>query len=222
MSKYFNYFPKTLYTNELNNSGIDSVTNIISRFSFEENLKENISAFYEYDIQESDTPEIIAHKYYGDSEKHWVVLLFNDIMDPQYDWPLQYSSFIKYIDNKYSANNYADTANTSVTGLSWSQNTNNIKSYFKIITQSSGDNDFVEKIEVDGNTYANVAASTSNYTLQNGSNLTITITKETQTYYDFELEENENKRKIKLWSTWSRSEWPTHSTASDRAEPPAW
>jgi hypothetical protein len=198
MAKYFNYFPKTLYTNELNNSGIDSVTNIISRFSFEENLKENISAFYEYDIQESDTPEIIAHKYYGDSEKHWVVLLFNDIMDPQYDWPLQYSSFIKYIDNKYSANNYADTANTSVTGLSWSQNTNNIKSYFKIITQSSGDNDFVEKIEVDGNTYANVAASTSNYTLQNGSNLTITITKETQTYYDFELEENENKRKIKL------------------------
>jgi hypothetical protein len=119
-------------------------------------------------------------------------------MDPQYDWPLQYSSFIKYIDNKYSANNYADTANTSVTGLSWSQNTNNIKSYFKIITQSSGDNDFVEKVEVDGNTYANVAASTSNYTLQNGSNLTITITKETQTYYDFELEENENKRKIKL------------------------
>jgi hypothetical protein len=198
MSKYFNYFPKTLYTNELNNSGIDSVTNIISRFSFEENLKENISAFYEYDIQESDTPEIIAHKYYGDSEKHWVVLLFNDIMDPQYDWPLQYSSFIKYIDNKYSANNYADTANTSVTGLSWSQNTNNIKSYFKIITQSSDDNDFVEKIEVDGNTYANIAASTSNYTLQNGSNLTITTTKETQTYYDFELEENENKRKIKL------------------------
>lgn len=198
MSKYFNYFPKTLYTNELNNSGIDSVTNIISRFSFEENLKENISAFYEYDIQESDTPEIIAHKYYGDIEKHWVVLLFNDIMDPQYDWPLQYSSFIKYIDNKYSANNYADTANTSVTGLSWSQNTNNIKSYFKIITQSSGDNDFVEKIEVDGNTYANIAASTSNYTLQNGSNLTITTTKETQTYYDFELEENENKRKIKL------------------------
>ena len=198
MSKYFNYFPKTLYTNELNNSGIDSVTNIISRFSFEENLKENISALYEYDIQESDTPEIIAHKYYGDIEKHWVVLLFNDIMDPQYDWPLQYSSFIKYIDNKYSANNYADTANTSVTGLSWSQNTNNIKSYFKIITQSSGDNDFVEKIEVDGNTYANIAASTSNYTLQNGSNLTITTTKETQTYYDFELEENENKRKIKL------------------------
>jgi hypothetical protein len=198
MAKFFNYFPKTLYTNELNNSGIDSVTNIISRFSFEENLKENISAFYEYDIQESDTPEIIAHKYYGDSEKHWVVLLFNDIMDPQYDWPLQYSSFIKYIDNKYSANNYADTANTSVTGLSWSQNTNNIKSYFKIITQSSDDNDFVEKIEVDGNTYANIAASTSNYTLQNGSNLTITTTKETQTYYDFELEENENKRKIKL------------------------
>lgn len=198
MAKFFNYFPKTLYTNELNNLGIDSVTNIISRFSFEENLKENISAFYEYDIQEGDTPEIIAHKYYGDSEKHWVVLLFNNIMDSQYDWPLQYSSFIKYIDNKYSANNYADTANTSVTGLSWSQNTNNIKSYFKIITQSSGDNDFVEKIEVDGNTYANIAASTSNYTLQNGSNLTITITKETQTYYDFELEENENKRKIKL------------------------
>ena len=76
MAKYFNFFPKTLYTSSTTSTGLDTVTNIISRFSFESSLKENTSAFYKYDIQESDTPEIIADKYYDNVERHWIVLLF--------------------------------------------------------------------------------------------------------------------------------------------------
>jgi hypothetical protein len=68
MSKYFNYFPKTLYTND-NTSGI-VVTNIISRFAFERAYRDNSAVYYEYDIQDSDTPEIIADKMYGNSERH--------------------------------------------------------------------------------------------------------------------------------------------------------
>ena len=198
MAKYFNYFPKTFYTSNNKTTGVDTVTNIIARFGFEQKLKENSLVFYEYNIQESDTPEIIASKYYDNPERHWIVLLFNDIIDPQYDWPLQYGPFIEYVDNKYSANNYADTANTSVTGLAWSQNINNIKSYFKVITTTSSTSDLIEKLEIDSNTYANVAATTNSYTLQDGSAVTVKVTKETQTYYDYEIEENEKKRTIKL------------------------
>jgi hypothetical protein len=199
MSRFFNYFPKTLYTSNNLTAGVDTVTNIIARFGFESTLKNNSAAFYKYNIQESDTPEIIASKYYDNPERHWIVLLFNDIMDPQFDWPLQYQPFIDYVNTKYSANNYADTANTGVTGLAWSMNVNNVQAYYKIVTRTNFDDiSIVEKLEVDANTYANVGASTTTYTLQDGSTITQKITKETKTYYDHEQELNEEKREIKL------------------------
>ena len=101
MSKFFNYYPKTYYTSGANNvTSLDTVTNIIARFGFEKELKENSSTFYPYRIKDSDTPEIIASKYYNDPEKHWIILLFNDIIDPQYDWPLPYNNFITYVSDK--------------------------------------------------------------------------------------------------------------------------
>ena len=100
MAKFFSYFPKTFYIANNTTNGVDVVTNITTRFTFEEALKNNSTAFYPYQIQDSDTPEIIADKYYGDSEKHWVVLLFNDIVDPQFDWPLKSETLIEYVDKK--------------------------------------------------------------------------------------------------------------------------
>ena len=199
MSKFFNYYPKTFYTSNNNSTGIDTVTNIIARFAFEKSLKENSSAFYKYTIKDSDTPEIIAHKFYDHSERHWIVLLFNDIIDPQYDWPLQSDILIDYINTKYSTVEYANTANTLVTGLSWAQNISHVQAYYKIITRTSADGtDIVEKITVDANTYANIAATSISYTLNNASSITQTVSKTTQTYYDYELELNEAKREIKL------------------------
>jgi hypothetical protein len=199
MAKYFNFFPTTIYSTDNKSSGLDAVTNIIARFSFEQRLKENASAFYKYDIQDSDTPEIIASKYYDNPERHWIVLLFNDIIDPQYDWPLNSRTLIDFIDSKYSAPEYADTANTSVSGLSWAKNVSNVKSYYKTITTSNSDGtENIEKFEVDANTYANVGTTTTTFTLQNGSVITRTISTETESHYEFEVEENEKKRTINL------------------------
>jgi hypothetical protein len=197
MAKYFNYFPKTLYSANNRTSSLDTVTNVIARFGFESKLKENSSAFYTYSIQDSDTPEIIAYKYYKNPERHWVVLLFNDIIDPQFDWPLKYDSFIKFVDKKYTANGAANT--TVQTGLAWAMSTNNVQAYYKIVTKTDIDNvTLIEKIQVDANTYANVATSSSTITLQSGDTITQTITKSKKTYYDYEMEENESKREITL------------------------
>ena len=197
MAKYFNYFPKTFYSNDNASTGLDSVTNIIARFGFEQSLKNNSSAFYKYQIQESDTPEIIAHKYYGSAEKHWIVLLFNDIIDPQFDWPLKYDVLIDFVDAKYTANGAANT--TVQSGLAWAMSTNNVQAYYKIVTKTDIDNvTLIEKIQVDANTYANVATSSTTITLQSGDVITQTITREKKTYYDYEMEENEAKREITL------------------------
>jgi len=197
MAKFFNYYPKTYYTNDTKPKGLDTVTNIISRFAFESTLKENSAAFYEYDIQDSDTPEIIADKYYGNPERHWMVLLFNDILDPQWDWPLTENNLVKYVNDKYSANGAANT--TVQTGVQWALSPSNVQAYFKTITRTSADGSvIVEKLEVDANTYANIAQSTLSYTLQNGSQVTETISRSTRSYFEYETELNDAKRTITL------------------------
>ena len=197
MAKFFNYFPKTFYTNDNKPKGLDTVTNIISRFAFEQSLKENSAAFYRYDIQDSDTPEIIADKYYGNSERHWMVLLFNDILDPQWDWPLTERNLVKYVNDKYSANGAANT--TVQTGIQWALSPSNVQAYYKIITRTSADGSVItEKLEVDANTHANISQTTATYTLQNGSQVTETISRSTQSYFEYETELNDAKRTITL------------------------
>lgn len=194
MARYFNYFPKTFYTLQDQIIGLDQITNIVSRFTLEQSFLNNTSIYLKYDVQESDTPEIIADKMYGSPERHWLVLAANEIIDPQFDWPLDYRTLNRFIEEKYVAN-----ANTSIgeTGLSWAQS--NIHSYYEVETRtSSSGTTFEQRVQVDANTYANVIESSSNVTLNSGSVITVDISKETKTYYTFELEENENKRSIRL------------------------
>jgi hypothetical protein len=199
MAKYFNFFPTTPYTNSDNSTAYDTVTNIISRFAFEDSLKQNSSIFYPYEIQDGDTPEMIASKYYGSSEKHWIVLMFNNIIDPQYDWPLDQRTLIKYINDKYSVN--GATHSPFLTGIQWAQDAGNVKAYYKTITRLSSKstkNQIVETIEIDEATHTNLPVTSTTYTLNDGSRITQTISKSTLTYYDYEVELNDTKRKIKL------------------------
>jgi hypothetical protein len=196
MARYFNFFPKTLYVKPNDSPDADLVTNITSRFGFESSFKENSAVFYEYEIRDGDTPEIIAGKIYGDSEKHWVILNYNDIVDSNYDWPLEQRTLVRFIDKKYTAN--ADTANGQ-SGLVWSKS--NIKEYYKIetTTHNASETITVNRYQVDANTFGGVAPSfTPSVALQDGSFIDIEVSKETKTYYEFEIEDNEKKRRIKI------------------------
>ena len=177
MAKYFRHFPKTFYTSNQDSPGLDSVTNIMARFSIEQSLLENTNIFYPYDVQDTDTPEIIADKIYGSSERHWIVLSFNRIIDPQWDWPLSQDNFIKYVNNKYTAN-----AGVGQTGIQWALDESNIHAYFKTVTrtitagasnrESRSRSQTIEKLEVDANTYASIGATTNTYTLKDGNVVT--------------------------------------------------
>ena len=194
MAKYFRYFPTTYYIQ--NEQQADVVTDVIARFAFEQDLVDNDASYYEYEVKDTDTPEIIADKFYGSPERHWIVLGLNQIVDPQWDWPLQYPTFIKYVDNKYRAN--ADTANGQ-TGLAYAQS--EIYQYFKVVTRTNEQfpsNHIIERLEIDANTYANTVANTFSQPSGDGALITIATTKETRTYYEYEDLENEEKRKIKL------------------------
>jgi hypothetical protein len=195
MAKYFRYFPKTQYNLDEQSTSLDYVTNIMGKFSFEESFKNNSVIFYKYAVTDGETPEMLAHKFYGSSEKHWIILSLNDIVNPLIDWPINQNSLIKLIDKKYEQ--YANTAN-GFTGLEWARE--NIHSYFKVETQTNLDTSekFETTIIIDSNTYANTSSSTSEYTLSNGKRIKVDVVKGLKTYYENEVETNENKRLIKI------------------------
>lgn len=197
MSKYFSNFPKTIYNFEKNGMSIDVVTNIMNTVAFEKSFKENSITYYNYLVKDGETPEMIAHKTYGSSEKHWIVLSMNDIINVQTEWPLSERSLIQYIDKKYSGTEYANSS-VQYAGVAWSQT--NVYQYFRVETTEvlNGGSTSVTKIEIDANTYANVTSSSEQYTLNDGNNIKITIDKSSKTYYEYEVERNDDKRNIKL------------------------
>lgn len=211
MSRYFSYFPKTFYKLNDDSTSVDIVTDILVRYKLSDDFKENSAAYYEYDVKDGDTPEIIASKFYGDPELHWLVLMANDMIDAQYDFPLSQRNLISYVNDKYTAN-----ANVSgQSGLEWAQV--NTKQYFIIETTTNSLNDTIKtkKWEVDANTYANavtdfaskyesnavsvtVSSGVATIALPEGSTISITQTTDVNTYYDYEVELNDSKRTIKL------------------------
>jgi hypothetical protein len=184
---YFTDFPIALYdlTNSSNKS-LKLVSNLFVRTRFLPSIENESTVFYKYQISDGDTPEILASKYYGNSNRHWIILLANNITDPTYDWPLTYTNFSSYVENKYGS---ISTAKTTY------------HHYEKVVTKTDSVTGTitVNKYELDYNTYANLASSsTETINLKDGNTVQIVTTKNAVSYYDYEEEQNEAKREIKI------------------------
>lgn len=111
VTKFFDAFPKIKYDINRNQyPNYEEVTNIFFRIGVIKNTLNNISSYFVYDIEDGDTPEILAEKFYKDAGAAWMILLANDITDAQFDWPLDYKSFEQFIISKYGS---VETAKTT-------------------------------------------------------------------------------------------------------------
>jgi hypothetical protein len=104
MSKYFENFPLISYSLD---NGVTSfvMTDFFRRVKADANSILGSSAYYEYQLADGDTPEILAHKLYGDPNLHWVILITNETIDPRFDWAQTQNSLTNYIRDKYGAAN---------------------------------------------------------------------------------------------------------------------
>lgn len=112
MAEFFDLFPKITYSIDRDDSvtrNREIVTNIFVRLRFIREILNSIVHYYDYEIKDDETPEILAQKLYGDVEAHWIILMLNDIVDSQYDWPLNYKNFNNYIIDKYGSIETAKT-----------------------------------------------------------------------------------------------------------------
>jgi len=87
------------------------VTNLLSRVNVSNDVLKNVTSYYPYRIKEFERPDVIAQKYYENSDLTFLIFLANNIQDPLYDWPLFGDEFINLLNDKYGS---IDSARTSV------------------------------------------------------------------------------------------------------------
>ena len=85
------------------------VPDILRRVKLRANIKNGMFMFDNYDVQEGETPETIAFKWFGDTEYHWVILMTNNITDRYYQWPLSQPQFQTHLEDKYGVGNIDST-----------------------------------------------------------------------------------------------------------------
>ena len=173
MANYFRNLPRVGY--DINGTGKDSflsVTNIMKRVKFKPSVLEDISNYYPYYVKEGERPDIIAHAQYGNIGYAYLIMLVNDIQDPNFDWPLSSQIFEKFIINKYGS------VTLAIAG---------VKNYYQIIRAEvarTGTSERVPEVKfaVDETTYDALD----------------TADRSTLTDYDYEVELNDAKREIRL------------------------
>ena len=97
---YFDMFPNIYYDSK-GNGKFTIMKDLLSRVKLISDVKDNILGFDYYDVKDGETPEIIAHKYYGDVNLHWTILVANEIVDYYEDWPMSVQRFEEFVKEKY-------------------------------------------------------------------------------------------------------------------------
>ena len=105
MSAYFRNVPNFEYVNRLPESHSSSeyieVKNLFKRGKIRDDIYQNVTYFTKYSIEGDDRPDNVAFDVYEDSNLDWVILLSNNMVNVQTEWPLTQESFENYLFEKY-------------------------------------------------------------------------------------------------------------------------
>ena len=209
---YFQKFPYTFYTLD-DRKTTQLIQNILIRNKINDEVKNSFVLYDEYDVRDGDTPEILAYKFYGDSNLHWLILHMNEILDPRFDWPLDTRKFQDYLNSKYpdinGIDHYEDSNENPINGnvilnASVFNNFNvgdvvyNLSSKgIGYITSSTSTSIIVTTTEGGfkaGNLISNNIVGTSQATITS----TTSITGTPVTFYIAEDRANEAKRRVRI------------------------
>jgi hypothetical protein len=202
---YFNSFPTILYSFDENLFEYHSVVNIFARVKLLNTVLDNSLVYYSYPVKDSDNAPVIAFKYYGDALRHWIVYFANQVTDPYFDMPLNYTDLENNLTVKYGsiANSQATLFEVTqyVNVTTTFQGTSNTISYQSTLQQPYTFNfttGQLEEITLPSIEFPVLDQGTSTCTLPDGSVVSTTTTWVATNAYDYYIQQNENKRVIKL------------------------
>jgi hypothetical protein len=104
MSSYFQRVPDFNYVSRLPDSKIGDyirVKNLFKKGKLREDIFQNLAFFEKYKIVGDDRPDNVAFEIYDDSSLDWVVLLSNNVLNVQSEWPLPQTDFDRFVLDKY-------------------------------------------------------------------------------------------------------------------------
>tara|TARA_B100001989_G_C24416905_1_gene401998 strand:- start:57 stop:686 length:630 start_codon:yes stop_codon:yes gene_type:complete len=103
---YFSITPNILYDEkpiEYPFSSSDRVVakNFFRRYKLNDDIFSYAVFFNKYAIKDGERPDILAQKIYGNQYYDWVILLTNNLVNAQYDWPLSNYDLVKVLEKEY-------------------------------------------------------------------------------------------------------------------------
>jgi hypothetical protein len=180
MASYFRQVPKFDYVSrnadEKNISDYIEVKNLFKRGKLREDIFGNLSFFTKYSIIGDERPDNVAYNAYGEETLDWVVLLSNNILNIQTEWPMTQQVFDRFVLSKYG------DYNTLYNGIHHYES-REILNYIGNIVIPKG-------LEVDEN------YSVSYYDFSTEQDVTVTNVAQPVTNYEYENKIQEDKRNI--------------------------
>ena len=75
--------------------------NFFRRYKINEDIFQYAVFFKKYTIIDGERPETLAEKAYGDQFLDWVILLTNNMVNAQYDWPRSNYEMYKIVEEEF-------------------------------------------------------------------------------------------------------------------------
>ena len=102
---YFSNLPEFEYVNRTQRGRSEGDYSVVKYFfkrgKLREDIFQDLTFFTKYIVQGDDRPDTVASKVYDDPTLDWVVLMANNIINVQSEWPMSQADFHAYITNKY-------------------------------------------------------------------------------------------------------------------------
>ena len=106
---YFNNLPDFLYVNRTKDGRMDGdfsvVKNFFKRAKLRTDVFQDLTFFTKFSVIGDDRPDNVADNFYDDPTLDWIVLLSNNIVNVQSEWPLSQADFFTYLSEKYPDEN---------------------------------------------------------------------------------------------------------------------
>ena len=103
---YFSIVPNISYDEKpisypFSESDFVTAKNFFRRYKINEDVFSNVVYFQKYSITEGLRPDQLADTLYGNPFYDWVILLVNNMVNAQYDWPLNNYEIYKVLESEY-------------------------------------------------------------------------------------------------------------------------
>ena len=106
MSNYFRKVPDFEYVSRLPDAKISDyirVKNLFKKGYLKEDIFQDLTLFTKYKVQGNERPDNVAYKIYNDPSLDWIVLLSNNIINIQTEWPMDQYELDRYLLDKYGS-----------------------------------------------------------------------------------------------------------------------